>query len=58
MSACSVQNVVSEDMKGYIDQQDLLRLLKSLFPDVAQLQDFKLNVWFPFLRESQYLLID
>jgi hypothetical protein len=46
MSVCNVYNVVSEDMKGYINQQDLLSLLRSLFPQVTDLRDFQLNVWF------------
>jgi hypothetical protein len=46
MSVCNVYNVVGEDMRGYINQQDLLSLLKSLFPQVTGLQDFQLNVWF------------
>jgi hypothetical protein len=46
MSVCNVYNVVSEDMRGYINQQDLLSLLKSLSPQVTDLQHFQLNVWF------------
>jgi hypothetical protein len=46
MSVCNVYNIVNENMRGYINQQDLLSLLKSLFPQVTDLQDFQLNVWF------------
>lgn len=46
MSVCNVYNVVSEDMRGYINQQDLLSLLKSLFPQVTDLRHFQLSVWF------------
>jgi hypothetical protein len=46
MSVCNVYNIVNENMRGYINQQDLLSLLKSLFPQVTVLEDFQLNVWF------------
>jgi hypothetical protein len=46
MSVCNVYNIVNENMRGYINQQDLLYLLKSLFPQVTDFQDFQLNVWF------------
>ena len=45
MSVCNVYNIVNENMRGYINQQDLLSLLKSLFPRVTDPQDFQLNVW-------------
>jgi hypothetical protein len=46
VSVCNVYNSVSEDMRGYINQQDLLSLLKSLFPQVTDRQHFQLKVWF------------
>jgi hypothetical protein len=38
--------IVNENMRGYINQQDLLSLLKFLLPQVTDLRDFQLNVWF------------
>lgn len=46
MSVCNVPNIVNEHMRGYIDPQDLLALLKSLFPEVTHMEDFQLSVRF------------
>ena len=43
-SICKVENVIPEDVKGYIDQNELLKKLLKLFPQVKSKQEFNLNV--------------
>ena len=43
-SSCTVRNIIPEDIKGYIDQNDLLAKLRSLYPLVKKNEDFRLEV--------------
>ena len=44
MDQCTVQNIVAESMRDYIDPNELLRKLKRLYPRVTSVQAFRLNV--------------
>jgi hypothetical protein len=43
-SECTVENIVPEDVRGYIDHNDMLRKLRRLFPSVTDDKDFKVDV--------------
>lgn len=43
-SSCTVSNVIPEDLKGYIEQNDLLAKLRTLYPEVKKDEEFRLEV--------------
>jgi hypothetical protein len=46
MAERKIKNVVPENMRSYIDPNDLLRRLKHLFPSVTSVDTFRLDVRF------------